>query len=723
MRKVAAILIVAVLLGAVGFLCLKVREFSDSEHERFQTALWRLKHLDTAFNEDVLEARFALLDNYDDFQKYDEQLKGTLDELKVAPAFISPSGRRVIERARIAYVSILNERSALLERFKSQNAMLANSRRYLPLALDQLASRLGDSPEDRELDAAVDGLTRATLKLLTNPEESFGEANTRMEALKDWCGRHPNHREVKFVFGLMQHSQSISRGSVEVDSLTRQLVGLPSDQGVQKLFKAYESDVTKALQRAQQYRVMLYAAAVLVLMGIAYTFWALRAANRQLEQRVEERTRELARTEERFRLITENAEDLIAILNPQGKRLYHSPSYSRLLGHPPETLAADNGVVDLVHPDDRKGMMTAIECIMESGDGQGIELRMRHRDGSWRTCDFHGVPFRNAGGSIESVLIVARDITERKEAENARQVLEVQLRQAQKLEAVGQLSAGIAHEINTPTQYVGDNTRFLRDSFASIAKVMQPYEELLCTVKTNALAPDQVASVERAVEANDIKYLFEQIPAAIQETLEGIDRVSKIVRAMKEFSHPGSKEKALADLNKAIETTVTVAHSEWKYVADVELELEPNLPSVPCFIGEFNQCILNLIVNASHAIADVIRDKVGAKGKITIKTRRDNDHVEVRVSDTGTGIPESARSRIFEPFFTTKDVGKGTGQGLSIVYGSIVKKHGGTAAFETESGKGTTFILRLPLSPRGDADSRASDDSSSRKDLVSVSAV
>lgn len=150
-------------------------------------------------------------------------------------------------------------------------------------------------------------------------------------------------------------------------------------------------------------------------------------------------------------------------------------------------------------------------------------------------------------------------------------------------------------------------------------------------------------------------------------------------------------------MNKAIESTVTVAHNEWRYVADVKLELEADLPLVPCFLGEFNQCILNLIVNAAHAIGDVVQQKPGTKGLITIRTRRDNDHVEVRVTDTGTGIPEGARSKIFEPFFTTKEVGKGTGQGLSIIYANMVKNHGGTVTFETEIAKGTSFILRLPM--------------------------
>src|ERR1700677_202644 len=266
------------------------------------------------------------------------------------------------------------------------------------------------------------------------------------------------------------------------------------------------------------------------------------------------------------------------------------------------------------------------------------------------------------------------------------QMMEVQLRQAQKLEAIGQLAAGIAHEINTPTQYVGDNTRFIEESWAMLAKVLHSHQELLRALKEDCLTIDMAASVADLVAGADLEYLYEQIPAAIKATLEGVERVAKIVRAMKEFSHPGSKEKAVANLNKAIESTAAVARNEWKYVADLKLDLDPALLPVPCFLGEFNQSILNLVINAAHAIGDVVKEHPGTKGTITIQTRREGNQVEIRVSDTGGGIPEAVRPRIFEPFFTTKGVGKGSGQGLSIVYASIVKKHGGSVSFETQAG-------------------------------------
>jgi signal transduction histidine kinase len=311
----------------------------------------------------------------------------------------------------------------------------------------------------------------------------------------------------------------------------------------------------------------------------------------------------------------------------------------------------------------------------------------------------HKMPLRNRKGEILGTFGISKDVTAQIQADQERQALEIQLRQAQKLESIGQLAAGIAHEINTPTQFIGDNTRFLKDSFADLSRVAGGYEQFLGLAANHLLTPELIAQARESLAAGDLKYICEQIPAAINETLEGVARVTKIVRAMKEFSHPGGREMAAADLNKAIESTVTVARNEWKYVAELKLELDPQLPPVVCFLGDFNQAILNLIVNAAHAIGDAVQPQPGTKGEITVSTRRAGDRVEVRVRDTGTGIPEAVRPRIFEPFFTTKGVGKGTGQGLAMVYGAVVKQHGGTVTFETEVGKGTTFIIHLPITP------------------------
>jgi signal transduction histidine kinase len=271
------------------------------------------------------------------------------------------------------------------------------------------------------------------------------------------------------------------------------------------------------------------------------------------------------------------------------------------------------------------------------------------------------------------------------------------LTQAQKLESIGQLAAGIAHEINTPTQYVGDNVRFLQTSFEDINRVLRQYELFKEAFQEGRTGDSLIQKVDEAIQEADLDYLTEEIPKAFQQTLDGLDRVSRIVHSMKAFAHPGKEEKVLTDLNRAIETTLVVARNEWKYVADVQTDLEPSLPLVSCIPGEINQVLLNILVNAAQAVAEVVGDGANGKGTITITTRRDNSWVEIRISDTGKGIPEGVRSRIFDPFFTTKEVGKGTGQGLAISHTAIVGKHQGSLSFNTEINRGTTFIIRLPL--------------------------
>ncbi|MFA6543869.1 MAG: PAS domain S-box protein [Limisphaerales bacterium] len=671
-----------------------------------------------------------------------------------------------------------------------------------------------------------------------------------------------------------------------------------------------------------------------------------RKAVTALEQELDERRRseeQLRRSEELMRLITDNAADLIAVVDAQGRRIYNSPSYQRVLGYSPNDLKVSSSLAQ-IHPEDIERVKAGAQLITTEGRHNHLEYRMRHCDGSWRYLESSGSAIRNALGEVEKVVIVARDITTRKQAEavasesgqrlrslisnipgavyrctppperhiefisdliwelsgysgvefmdersqcfssiihpddypgvqeaiqtgtgrrlpyvadyrliradgslrwvhdkgqadfdehgrirwldgiifditerkqqeeemrrlhtetenlfasisailvgvdvtgrvarwNAaaaaalglgseevlgqpfhtlavqwdwealqritdeslrinqrldlenfqlrrkdgselmlsvtvtpskpdaenrlnfillavdvthRHTLESQLRNAQKLESIGRLAAGIAHEINTPTQYIGDNLRFLRDAFNDLTPVLGAGNLLGEAVLKGADATTAAVELERCTDAADLAYLREEIPRAVEEAVSGVDRVTKIVQAMKEFSHPGNEEKTPIDINRAIQSTITVARNEWKYVAEMVTELDTSLPPVPCQPGSFNQAVLNIIVNAAHAIAG----RGSERGTITVQTRRDGDWAEIRVQDTGTGIPEQARAKIFDPFFTTKEVGKGTGQGLAIARSVVVDKHGGTIHFETETGRGTTFVIRLPL--------------------------
>ncbi len=335
--------------------------------------------------------------------------------------------------------------------------------------------------------------------------------------------------------------------------------------------------------------------------------------------------------------------------------------------------------------------------------GMPDEIRSWCSERNSRRCD--QIPFemngetRLLGLTITSVhmvadhltqlLVIGSDVTERR-------ALEVQLLQAQKLESIGQLAAGIAHEINTPTQYIGDNVEFLKSAFQDLKSVLAKYGLLSAGSQSNSVSGERAQEVSAAAEQVDVAYLLEEIPKAIEQTLEGVRGVATLVGAMKEFSHPGAKEKTLLDLNHAIESTITVARNEWKYVAEVETDYDSSLPMVSCLPGEFNQVILNLIVNAAHAIAEVEGKGGAKKGKIKVQTQNYQEWAEIRIQDTGSGIPAKVRARIFDPFFTTKEIGRGTGQGLAIARAVVVDKHGGSIHFETEEGKGTTFIIRLP---------------------------
>ena len=401
----------------------------------------------------------------------------------------------------------------------------------------------------------------------------------------------------------------------------------------------------------------------------------------------------LRKAESLFKATTEYAQDLISVLDDQGHVVFASHSHLRILGYP-EPEWRQLRPEGLVHPTDLDGWRDRVREAFKAGFSPAFEYRLRDHAGAWRTFEGHATVIEAPSSSQDSVLLISRDITQRKRAELERDTMEVQLRQAQKMEAVGQLAAGIAHEINSPTQYISDNVRFLEEAFTSLAQILRE-EGALAGGGEGADLAGRAARVQELIRSEDLAYLLEEVPRAIQQSQEGLARVTSIVNAMKIFSHPGVGGRTPVDFNQAVENTCIVARNAWKYVADLELDLAPELPPMPCHAGEINQMILNLLINAVHAVEAVVAG-TGGKGSIRVSTGAEAGHLVLRIADSGGGIPERIRDQVFLPFFTTKPVGKGTGQGLAIVH-SVVVHHGGSVEFTSEEGKGTVFTVRLPM--------------------------
>lgn len=379
-------------------------------------------------------------------------------------------------------------------------------------------------------------------------------------------------------------------------------------------------------------------------------------------------------------------DDLIIITNPKGIIEYTNPAFSKVSGYSREEMQGKT-------PNLLKSGKTAMEVYKEmwgtilSGKVWRGRLINKTKTNNEFTAEVTISPIRDQTREITHFVGVQRDISHEIE-------LETNLRHAQKLEAMGTLAGGIAHEINTPAQFISNNLEFVLESMPDLSRFVNQCVEYAKSHHNDNLS-DKSPLLE-LFEESDIAYALDEIPLALQQSQEGIQQVSKIVLSMKQFAHPGQEGKTETDINQSIQNTVTVCSNEWKYVADLEFIPDPELPSVPCHQSEINQVFLNLIVNAAHAIeANQFNDD--DKGHISITTSRTKSGVKIRVQDNGCGISDDIKDRLFDPFFTTKEPGKGTGQGLSIAHSIITDKHDGKLYCTSEEGKGSTFIIILPI--------------------------
>ncbi|MCC6668751.1 MAG: PAS domain-containing protein [Polyangiaceae bacterium] len=419
---------------------------------------------------------------------------------------------------------------------------------------------------------------------------------------------------------------------------------------------------------------------------------------------------ELVLTRTLWRSVVAAMSDGVAVLDGAGRVVEHNAAFFRLLGartadgaHVVEEFVAGRSFADLVAG---TGLDAVVPALAAS------KPRLRRFQGRVRHCgrelDVELSPAVGAARASAACALILRDRTADAELAHAhaqlsqeiaeRERIEVNLRQKQKLEAVGQLAAGIAHEINTPVQYIADTSHFLRDGVTDLYGLLAATQQALEAAASGANAGGLLESLEARRSEIDFEYLEQQTGPAFARLLDGAEQVATIVRAMKEFSHPGHKDMAEADLNRALENTLIVSRNSYKYVANVVTELG-ELPRVKCTVGEISQVLLNLVVNAAHAIEDVRAadpERAERPGTITVRSWRDGPDACISVGDDGTGIPDDIRERIFDPFFTTKSVGRGTGQGLSLAH-SVAERHAGRIELSTSVGVGTTFTLRVPI--------------------------
>jgi PAS domain S-box-containing protein len=365
-------------------------------------------------------------------------------------------------------------------------------------------------------------------------------------------------------------------------------------------------------------------------------------------------------------------------------------SAERWLGLPAERVMGQQ-LSRIALPWSEPRVNAALLSVVKTGEVARIDdVAYTRHDGSPGLLGLTASPIAAQDSEETFAFVLGRDITEQRMRDQQEQ-------HTKKLEAIGQLAAGMAHEINTPAQYVSDNLTFLADAFRGSVEVFRILQNPDVS-PVFKLASEQVrAELRRLSFEVDAEFLLAEVPRAIEEAIRGMQRVATIVSSMRCFSHPGQQEAQEADLNRAIEDVTTVSCNEWRYDATLQLSLDPQLPPVRCYLSDLSQAILNVVVNAGHAIKQKRTDASAPFGRIRVGTRREGSDAVIWVEDDGCGLPESIRDRIFEPFFTTKPVGKGTGQGLSFTRAVVVDRHHGSIEVSSEEGVGTRFTLRVPI--------------------------
>jgi len=743
MKSANKVVVIALILGALllislGFLS---RDTNKQNFISWTNMLDSLNLLTYEMDSELLKLRSGLSSNYDQITKIVSQTEMLMkiikqrefDDQALSESRIPLISQPVLTADTAVLHDLVRHRLDLAEKFKTKIFESRKSEviaeRYLMELQSAEVSEAGWGWEDNllALEKTVSQMESSTnneyvtiidqLMALTKAPDQLKQLE-RFRVHLD--GMNKNVFRIRIlVVGLLRSSESIKE---EISQLNDGLV----------------QDYKNLSGKAAIFQWLLFAQALLYVFYGAYqarkavNFSRLLAhQNAQLDAKVQERTKELeAETAQKQNVIKtlKSNERALAASNRKREELIHSidgvvwsstanrdagytfvsDQASAVFGFKPEELMRPVGVLDkFIHRDDMGIVESAFAAAEQSGNNK-FQVEYRYKLDDERIIYIRNIVtiVRDAGdagdaGKVLGYSGIMFDVTKFKMMTQKNRGMEAQLRQSQKLEAVGQLAAGIAHEINTPAQFVGDNIHYFQDTFADLDELFAQHDALFKLLAEEPLgdaAKEQVEKIETLSKKIDLAFIREDVPNAIGQALDGIQRITTIVKAMKEFSHPGGVSKESIDLNKAINSTLTVARNEWKYLAHMVTELDPGLPMVTCLPGEINQTVLNMVVNAAHAIEERQKQEGTTDlGTITIKTMVEDNYVVIHISDTGKGIKPENLAKVFDPFFTTKQVGKGTGQGLYIAHSVIVEKHNGQLDVESEPGVGTCFKIKLPI--------------------------
>ncbi len=705
-------------LGLVGLLIVVVvvalyarsRSYLDREHVQFQATLWRLKHLDATFNEDLLRVRFSLLGSYDDFNHYLGEMDRLAASLHQPPRFVSSKARVAIEREAETLGARLQERGQLFERFKSRNATQGNSRRYFPVAVDELARRLGETTADRALTALLQDVTRVLLASAATPEALPSEALAEPARLQDWAARHPEHTEAEFVSSLAQHALQLLAGKSDLDAVTRELLALPAAGAIKRLSDLYEEELSTALRRTQQYRTLLYVLGGLLVVVIGYALRAMRAANRGLEARVSERTSQLqAEVEERKRTasalqtseaflhsLVENLPVYIFRKDRAGRLTFANKLFCDRFGKTSDQLRGRT-VFDFLAPDEAARQHAMDERIMVSGEVYENAAEEMTLKGEQTYAQLIKAPVFDAAGRCTGLQGMFLDVTARKRAEADLEKVNRELLEVSRQAGMAEVATGVLHNVGNVLNSVNVSATLVMDRVreskaASVPKLGALLKEHAADLGTfltrdprGRRIPDYVMTLsgeleeERATMTRELDHLRKNIEhikdiVAMQQSYARVSGVLETV-PVTELVEDALRMNASALVRHGLEVVRD-------YVDQPIISTERH---------KVMQVLVNLVRNAKYACDDSGRpDK-----QVTVRIALGEGRVRIAVIDNGVGIPAENLTRIFAHGFTTRKEGHGFG----LHSGALVAKElgGSLTAHSAGAGLGAVFTLELPL--------------------------